>query len=227
MTDRKKKYLAAAFFAAFILLSAAVFWYAGKPLIAFASEPERFRQWIDSRGIWGRLAFLGMTVLQVFVAVIPGEPLEIAAGYCFGALEGTLLCMLGMTVGGVLIFWFTRTYGIKAVEDDRILLYGGRGYHGPSLLMRGQEQVLSGAYADSLYNDPIPDVMEGGEVLADAFGEVPLYPDRASIDPDLNPELVMHGVYALPYLGDGQFGKIEHVETVQTLGSMLDELYGE
>ncbi|MBQ7299695.1 MAG: hypothetical protein IJW77_07630 [Clostridia bacterium] len=117
--------------------------------------------------------------------------------------------------------------GIKAVEDDRILLYGGRGYHGPSLLMRGQEQVLSGAYADFLYCDPIPDVIEGGEVTADAFGEVPLYPDRASIDPDLNPELVMFGVYALPYLGDGQFGKIEHVETVQTLGSMLDELYGE
>jgi len=117
--------------------------------------------------------------------------------------------------------------GIRAVEEDRILMYGSRGYHGPSLIMREQEQILAGAYADSLYNDPIPDVMEGGEVLADAFGEVPLYPDRASIDPDLNPELVMHGVYALPYLGDGQFGKIEHVETVQTLGSMLDELYGE
>jgi hypothetical protein len=117
--------------------------------------------------------------------------------------------------------------GIRAVEEDRILMHGSRGYHGPSLIVREQAQILSGAYAEYLYNDPIPDVMEGGEVTADTFGEVPLYPDRASVDPDLNPELVYYGVYALPYLGDGRFGKIEHVETVQTLGSMLDELYGE
>ncbi len=115
--------------------------------------------------------------------------------------------------------------GIKAVEDDRILLYGSRGYHGPSLLVRDQEQILSGAYADYLYEDPIPDVMEGGDVTADSFGEVPLYPDRASIDPDLNPELVMQGVYALPYFDDGRFGKIGHVETVQTLGEFLDTAY--
>ena len=117
--------------------------------------------------------------------------------------------------------------GILSVEEDRILMHGSRGYHGPSLLMREQEQILSGAYAESLYNDPIPDVMEGGKVTADAFGEVPLYPDRASVDPDLNPELVYFGIYALPYLGDGQFGKIEHVETIQTLGNYLTELYGE
>ena len=117
--------------------------------------------------------------------------------------------------------------GIRAVEEDRILMHGSRGYHGPSLIVREQAQILSGAYAEYQYNDPIPDVTEGGEVTADTFGEVPLYPDRASIDPDLNPELVYYGVYALPYLGDGRFGKIEHVETVQTLGSMLDELYGE
>ena len=115
--------------------------------------------------------------------------------------------------------------GIKAVEDDRILLYGSRGYHGPSLLVREREQILSGAYADYLYNDPIPDVMEGGDVTADSFGEVPLYPDRASIDPDLNPELVMQGVYALPYFDDGRFGTIGHVETVQTLGEFLDTAY--
>ncbi|MBO5671166.1 MAG: hypothetical protein J6S41_06415, partial [Clostridia bacterium] len=115
--------------------------------------------------------------------------------------------------------------GIKAVEDDRILLYGSRGYHGPSLLVRDQEQILSGAYADYLYEDPIPDVMEGGDITADSFGEVPLYPDRASIDPDLNPELVMQGVYALPYFDDGRFGTIGHVETTQTLRQLLDTLY--
>lgn len=116
MTEKQKKLCAAAGIAAFLLLSGLVFWYAGKPLIRFVSEPEKFQAWVDTHGIWGRLAFLGMVILQVFVAVIPGEPIEIAAGYAFGFWEGTLLCILGMTIGGILVFLFVRKFGVKAVE---------------------------------------------------------------------------------------------------------------
>ena len=113
--------------------------------------------------------------------------------------------------------------GIRAVEDDRILLYGSRGYHGPTLVAPTTEQILAGDYADLLYADPISDTLSGEALACDEYGEVPLYRDR--ISDDLNPDLVFGGVYALPYLGDGQFGKIEHVETVQTLGEYLDEIY--
>lgn len=116
MTEKQKKYIAGAGVLAFLLLSGLVFWYAGNPLIQFMEEPERFRAWVDGKGIWGRLAFLGMVILQVFVAVIPGEPLEIAAGYAFGFWEGTLLCLIGMTIGGVLVFLFVRRFGVRAVE---------------------------------------------------------------------------------------------------------------
>lgn len=116
MTEKQKKRIAAVGIAAFVLLSAAVCWFAGGPLIRFVSEPERFRAWVDAYGIWSRLAFVGMVVLQVFVAFIPGEPLEIAAGYAFGAVEGTLLCTAGMTLGGLLVFWFVRRFGVRAVE---------------------------------------------------------------------------------------------------------------
>lgn len=100
----------------FVLLSAAVAWLIGKPLLQFVSEPEKFRQWVDSHGLLGPLAFLGMMVLQVFVAVIPGEPLEIGAGYAFGAVEGTLLCILGAAIGSTLVFLFVRRFGVRAVE---------------------------------------------------------------------------------------------------------------
>ena len=116
MTEKHKKFIAGCGVALFLLLSGLIFWFAGKPLIRFVSEPERFRAWVDTHGIWGRLAFLGMVVLQVFVAVIPGEPLEIAAGYAFGFVEGTLLCLTGMTIGGVLVFTFVRRFGTRAVE---------------------------------------------------------------------------------------------------------------
>ena len=116
MTQTQKKWIAGSGIAAFLLLSGLVFWYAGKPLVQFVSEPAMFQAWVDSHGPWGRLAFLGMVVLQIFVAVIPGEPLEIAAGYAFGFWEGTFLCLLGMTIGGTLVFCFVRRFGLKAVE---------------------------------------------------------------------------------------------------------------
>lgn len=116
MAEKQKKWVAAAGASAFLLLSAAVGWFVGRPLVQFVSEPERFRAWVDAHGVWGRLAFVGMVILQVFVAVIPGEPLEIGAGYAFGAVEGTLLCVAGMTLGGLLVFGFVRRFGVRAVE---------------------------------------------------------------------------------------------------------------
>jgi len=116
MTEKHKKWIAGGGILLFLLLSGLVFWFAGKPLVQFVSEPERFRAWLDARGLWGHIAFVGMVILQVFVAVIPGEPLEIAAGYAFGFWEGTLLCLIGMTIGGALIFLFVRRFGVKAVE---------------------------------------------------------------------------------------------------------------
>lgn len=82
----------------------------------FVSEPERFRKWVDEKGVLGRLAFVGMMVLQIFIAVIPGEPLEIGAGYAFGTLEGMLLCLLGAVIGSALVFGFVRRFGLRAVE---------------------------------------------------------------------------------------------------------------
>ena len=112
----KDKLRAAVGIGIFVLFSAAVAWLIGKPLLQFVSEPDKFRQWVDSHGLLGPLAFLGMMLLQVFVAVIPGEPLEIGAGYAFGAVEGTILCILGAAIGSTLVFLFVRRFGVRAVE---------------------------------------------------------------------------------------------------------------
>ena len=100
----------------FILLILIVAWFIGRPMVKFVSEPQKFRDWVDSHGIWGMLAFLGMQVLQIIVAIIPGEPLEIGAGYAFGIVEGTLLCMLGILIGSTLIFLFTRKFGMIVLD---------------------------------------------------------------------------------------------------------------
>ena len=50
------------------------------------------------------------------MAIIPGEPLEIAGGYAFGAWAGTALCLLGAVLGSVTVFALVRRWGRGLVE---------------------------------------------------------------------------------------------------------------
>ena len=75
MTGRQRKFLAGLAIVLFILLSAAIAWFVGRPLIEHIQDPEAFRLWIDSHGWAGRLIFVGISVLQIVVAIIPGEPI--------------------------------------------------------------------------------------------------------------------------------------------------------
>lgn len=115
-TEKQRKTAAVIFFLAFLLFCGLVTWFVGRPMVDFVSEPEKFRDWVDSHGIFGEIAFVGMMFFQVVVAFVPGEPLEIGAGYAFGAIEGTILCVIGITLGSLLVFLLVRKFGIKFVE---------------------------------------------------------------------------------------------------------------
>ena len=116
MTDRQKKIWGIATIIGLVVFMGLLCWFVGRPMIRFVSEPEKFRLWVDEHGIWGRLAFIGMVIFQIIVAIIPGEPLEIGAGYAFGAVEGTILCLIGAVLGGAIVVLLVRRYGIKLVE---------------------------------------------------------------------------------------------------------------
>ncbi len=114
--SRSKKVASIVSIAAFVLLLVFLTIFVGGPLIRSLDDPAVFREWVDARGAWGRVLFVGMIVLQVVVAFIPAEPLEIAAGYAFGAFWGTLLVWIGLVLGSTIVFLFVRKIGIKAVE---------------------------------------------------------------------------------------------------------------
>lgn len=102
--------------AAFVIATGVLALLVGRPLLHFIDDPEKFRAWVDTHGFWGRAAFVGMMFTQVVLALLPGEPLEIAAGYAFGFWEGTLLCMLGIALASLAVFLFVRRYGLRAVR---------------------------------------------------------------------------------------------------------------
>ena len=96
----------------------AAFYYVGNPLIKYISEPEKFQAWVDSHGIMGRVLFIAAMTLQIVVAIIPGEPFEIAAGYAFGFWEGTLLCEIAILLGSAVVFFFVKINSLKFIRNS-------------------------------------------------------------------------------------------------------------
>ncbi len=113
---RRRKTVSILSVAVFVLLLVLLTVFVGRPLLANLKNPEEFRAWVDARGTWGRVLFVGMIVLEVVVAFIPAEPLEIAAGYAFGAVWGTVLVWIGLILGSLIVFLFVRRFGVRAVE---------------------------------------------------------------------------------------------------------------
>lgn len=114
----KKNWIGIASIALIVLLSVGAYFLLREPLLSFigSNEESPFRTWMADKGAWGVLAFIGMVVLQVVIALIPGEPFEIAAGAIFGVWLGTLWCMVAAMIGSALVFWMVRLFGKKLVN---------------------------------------------------------------------------------------------------------------
>ena len=112
---RRRRLLGVAILVLIAALSALVYVKIGAPLSEFVSDTAAMRAWVASKGWSARLIFGTVVCLQVIVAVIPGEPLELSAGYAFGPLEGSLICLGGIFVGSVIVFLLARRFGRKFV----------------------------------------------------------------------------------------------------------------
>ena len=103
-----------------ILISVAfslIAYFIGRPLVLeFRNSPETFRAYVKSHWLLGPLVMIGIMMMQVIVAVIPGEPFELGAGFVFGWLEGGLLCLVGAVLASALVFLAVRKWGVKLVE---------------------------------------------------------------------------------------------------------------
>lgn len=89
------------------------------PKVMALTQPhtrELLQRQLESLGISGWVAFLGIQVIQVVVAMIPGEPIEILAGILYGPLWGTLTCMLGIFIGSIIVYLLVRKLGMPIVS---------------------------------------------------------------------------------------------------------------
>ena len=112
--NRKRKLLAGISVAVVAVLVLLATWFLWRWLASFSQEG--LRDYIRSFGAGGWVVFLVLQILQVFIALIPGELLESVAGFVFGPVFGTLLCYAGIAIATSLVFALTRKFGVKLVE---------------------------------------------------------------------------------------------------------------
>ena len=76
-----------------------------------------FKEKIDNMGVYGILALFGLQFAQIFLIIIPGEPIEIFAGMCYGAFWGTIFIMLSVFIISTAIFLLVRKYERKFIYN--------------------------------------------------------------------------------------------------------------
>ena len=88
------------------------------PVMRDLSSPEgqaAFKQRVDDSGILGMLSLFGLQFAQIFLIIVPGEPIEILAGMCYGGLWGTVFIMISAFIITTIVFFMVRKFGRKLV----------------------------------------------------------------------------------------------------------------
>ena len=70
-----------------------------------------------THGIWGLLTLFGLQFAQIFLIILPGEPIEILAGMCYGGLGGLIFVTVSAFIISSIIFFMVRKLGKKFVYD--------------------------------------------------------------------------------------------------------------
>lgn len=77
---------------------------------------EAYIKQIHDGGFLGWLAVVGLQALQILVALIPGEPIEVFAGVAYGTWGGLATCLVGCFIGTTVVFYLVRLLGYSFVE---------------------------------------------------------------------------------------------------------------
>lgn len=105
-----------------VMLAATIF---AIPLIKMLITDEGRGQLASTVKSYGALApviFVGLQIVQVVIALIPGEPFEIVAGILFGSIGGFILCLIGVMIGTVIVFYLVKLIGqpiVSAFVDNK------------------------------------------------------------------------------------------------------------
>ena len=97
------------------------------PVVKNLSTPEgqlEFKNHVANMGFLGYLALFGLQFAQIFLIIIPGEPIEVLAGMCYGGIGGLIFITVSVFIITSMVFLAVRKFGRKFVysfcSEERI-----------------------------------------------------------------------------------------------------------
>ena len=88
------------------------------PVIRNLSTPEgqiEFKNHVANLGFLGYLALFGLQFAQIFLIILPGEPIEVLAGMCYGGFGGLIFITISVFIITSIVFFAVRKFGRKFV----------------------------------------------------------------------------------------------------------------
>jgi uncharacterized membrane protein YdjX (TVP38/TMEM64 family) len=125
-STRAKVALLAGVVVAFLAVCALVGW-ACLPVYTALQDPANqvaFESWVGSLGVLGVALMLLIQVLQIVIAFIPGEVVQVLAGAMYGTWGGLLLCLVGCVLASGCVFAIIRRFGrglvVRLFGEDKL-----------------------------------------------------------------------------------------------------------
>ncbi len=110
-------------YAVLIVVAVVVITLVSIPLIRLISSDDFLvfmQEFVEEAGIWGIFAILLLQALQILLAVIPGEPIEVLAGIMYGTFGGLAICLIGILLASAGIFYTVRKLGKERLEKTKL-----------------------------------------------------------------------------------------------------------
>ncbi len=113
MKLNKKRLIQIILFVAFLIVVTIAFIKLFPIISDISTEGGRlaFREHVINSGISGFLTLFALQFSQIFLVILPGEPIELLAGACYGSIGGTVFILLSSMIISTLIILLVKLFG--------------------------------------------------------------------------------------------------------------------
>ena len=87
--------------------------------LLFNQNRDPFYEALEAYGIWKYIIMGLLNTIQVFLTVMPGEPVQLLAGITCGLLYGIIICLIGIAIGNTLLYVLINNFNMEMPDRNK------------------------------------------------------------------------------------------------------------
>lgn len=87
--------------------------------LLFNQNRDPFEEALSNYGIWKYIIMILLNTIQVFLTVMPGEPVQLLSGITCGILYGICVCLIGIAIGNTLLYVLINNFNMEMPERKK------------------------------------------------------------------------------------------------------------